>query len=145
MVKQNQPKKPRKKAATKKAKKHSVAAEFASEGRYMTAQDVIDADDEMVLTIASSQREKMPNDGQTKRVTSWEEPDVKPTVLNQRRGNAIIEGISEFAEDWPGHRIRLSTEPTSMGPGIVFEVLVDDDSDVEEDDDSDADDEFEDV
>ena len=124
-----------KKTRSKVARRKSVADEFASESKYMKALDVTDAGGEMVLTIASNRRETMPGYGGEKRVVYWHERDVKPTVLNKTNGKLLVASISEFEADWAGHTVRLTTAQTSMGPGIVFEVLDDEDDYATEEDD----------
>ena len=141
---------PRKKPAQKKRKSRtSVQDEFRSESRYMVADDVQDAGGEVVLTVAESKREKMPDKGEIKRCLFWEEPDFKPLPLNKTNGRFLMKNVSQFAEDWPGAQLRLYLVDTSKGPGVRFDLADDvesvDDDEVENDFDDDIEDEDDDL
>ena len=136
-------KKPKKKARPKEEERESVEEEVKAERRLLNAQDVIDAGNEIMVTISTSAREVIAQDGTVKRVVYWEEDNVKPAVANKTNCRMLMSSISKFVDEWPGRHVRLTTGPTNMGPGIVFDVL--DDNEVDEDDYDAEEDEEEDV
>ena len=125
-------KKPKKKARPKEKERESVEEEVKAESRLLKAQDVIDAGNEIMVTISTTAREVIAQDGTEKRVVYWEEDNVKPAVANKTNCRMLMSSISKFIDEWPGRHVRLTTGPTNMGPGIVFDVL--DDNEVDEDD-----------
>lgn len=89
----------------------------------------IDPDHDLVVTIerveAGDVKDAKRNSNEKKRILYFEEPDIRPLILNSTNGGRIEKLLgTPYTEEWSGHKIALfldKTVPNNFGgePGGI--------------------------
>ena len=91
---------------------------IADKSEYLGKQH-IDPDNDLVVTIKWVEAAETFNGRkkETARIMYFEEPDVRPMILNSTNGNTIANLYgSPYREDWVGKRIALFVDPHVNNP-----------------------------
>lgn len=101
---------------------------LADTSQYLGKQH-IDPDNDLVVTIekcsAENVRDAKRNSDEKKRILYFEEPDIRPLILNSTNGGRIEKLLgTPYTEEWAGHKIALfldKTVPNNFGgePGGI--------------------------
>lgn len=80
----------------------------------------IDPDNDLVVTISEVEAKEVQNGRggkEIKRIMYFEEPDVRPMILNVTNGQTIEKLLgTPYTEEWKGHRIALWVDPSVPNP-----------------------------